>query len=121
VKHLAGIETQRLLAECASLPQQGVQQLVSVSGDGAVGSLSMEDRKKLLQDMFRALSAADALPEYEMISMPRMRVAVSQALCEWLLSVYHAVFESLDAAISDAHDVKSPSQVAKLLGVPDVI
>lgn len=119
------METQRLLITSSGLSSQSVQQLVSVLSERAAsvigaeeGSLSSEEQKKLLQDMFRALSAADALPEYEMIPMPRMRVAVSQAVCECLLSVYRTVYASLGDGAS-APDVKSPSQVATLLGVPE--
>jgi hypothetical protein len=114
VKHLAGAEARSLLTACSGLSADSVQQLTS----GNVDSLSIDDRRKLLQDVFKALSAADALPEYEMISMPRMRVAVSQSLCECLLSVYGTVYASLQDENS-AQEIKSPSQVATLLGVPE--
>lgn len=119
VKQLAGLETQRLLAGASGLPAGRVEQLVGTPSDpGAAASLSGEEQRKLLQDVFGALSAADALPEYEAIAMPRMRVAVSQAVCECLLSVYRSVYTSLEHA-GAAQDMKAPGQVATLLGVPE--
>lgn len=124
VKHLASSEAQRLLSECSGLPLDTVQALthaaalVSQQTTAAKPLLPPEQQKKLLQDLFRSLSAADALPEYESISMPRMRVAVSQALCECLQVAYRSVYLSLPDA-AGSRDVKTPAQVATLLGVPE--
>ena len=102
----------------SGLPVESARQLVgAASAPGAAAILSGEEQRKLLQDMFGALSAADALPEYEAISMPRMRVAVSQAVCECLLSVYRSVYSTLEDA-GAAQDMKVPAQVATLIGVP---
>jgi hypothetical protein len=75
----------------------------------------------LMRKIFVSFSAADAIPDYERITIPRFRVAVSQSLCEVIVQCYEMLYQVLQNAGSGlVDDTKAPSQIATLLGIDTV-
>jgi hypothetical protein len=148
---LADVETDRLLAACgmrsicdcvrahqAPLPSAAATPEDAVStGEHAAGTeaaqsrgmmaadigLSMDVVMAAMQDLFALATAADAVPDYEKIMMPRLRVVAGRRVAEGLLAAYKLVFDALHDTSNGFEvqegSVKQPALVATLLGVQD--
>jgi Conserved oligomeric complex COG6 len=87
--------------------------------------LSADAVAAALTKLFVFASMADAVPEYERLSAPRLRVVVVRRVGEGLVAAYRGLYDALgDARHSYAADAvatvrHTPAQVATLLGVQD--
>ena len=108
VDHLAKAEAERLLVAC-SVP-------AAADGDAVVMGMSTPKLRSLMQGMFVKFSAVDAIPDYDAITVPRFRVAVSQATCEGLVSAYKVLHSAYISQGGEEGEVKAPEQIATLLG-----
>lgn len=114
VNKLAIAEASRLLNSCT----------VSAGIDGADAgvdavtpeSSSREELRVFMQNVFVRFSAVDSIPDYETITIPRFRVAVSQGVCTSLVNRYHTLHSQYLEQGGQAGDVKGPEQIATLLG-----
>jgi hypothetical protein len=118
VKIFAASEARRLLVASCSVPASLAEALVGSGGVAQSAHRELAEVERLLNNIFTAVSAADAVPDYELVSVPRVRVAVSQALCEILVAVYRTLYSSVGESSATAA-VKHPSQIATLLGVAE--
>jgi Conserved oligomeric complex COG6 len=86
--------------------------LAGVSGDEVAGAL---------QRLCDLASAADAIPEYGHISLPRVRTDVARGVARGLAEAYAQVHAALLDPVNGFREVraavKAPEQVAALLGV----
>lgn len=104
VYKLAQAEADRLLRSCA----------VGI-GENTL-TLSTGEMRSLMQEIFVKFSAVDSVPDYETITIPRFRVAVSQSVCEGLVTRYQALHSKFLEEGGLASEVKGPAQIATLLG-----
>jgi Conserved oligomeric complex COG6 len=147
--HAAGVASvvQRAHRYLAPAQSADLEALASAEGEGADASaqgvaptgageplarvmaedpeLSADAVAAALTKLFVFASMADAVPEYERLSAPRLRVVVVRRVGEGLVAAYRGLYDALgDARHGYAADAvaavrHTPAQVATLLGVQD--
>lgn len=108
VRKLSEAEAVRLLSSCDS-PAGAVS-------DSNVTPRSTEELRLILNNIFVRFSAVDSIPDYETIAIPRFRVAVSQSVCEGMVSRYTSLYSKYVEKGGQTSAVKGPEQIATLLG-----
>lgn len=131
VEGVASSDATRLLSQCGLRAiRDTVAAHCAAAADGgarpplaADDGLSSDGVVAAMQDLFQLASAADAIPDYEQIMMPRLRVAVGRSVARQLVQAYELVFDAVrdpDNGFNVADGViKPPALVATLLGVQE--
>lgn len=107
VRNLAQLEADRLLEVCGVPP---------TSNQSGLETKSISELRSLMHEMFIKFSSVETIPDYERISVPRFRVAVSQGVCEGLVACYKTLHGQYIVMGGEANEVKVPEQIATLLG-----
>jgi Conserved oligomeric complex COG6 len=88
-------------------------------------ALSPDAVAAALRGLFIFASSADAVPEYERLTAPRLRVVAARRVAAGVAAAYRALYDALgDARCGYKGDAResvrhTPAQVATLLGVHD--
>ena len=124
---LADVEVERLVRSCGAhtlleqvpATEQSMMQwqrkATGTNGDGS-GSSANADVLSALHQLDRLAASPDGIPEYQHITLPRIRANVAKRVAQGLSKCYESLYEVISDQ-SKAGEIRAPSQLNALLGV----